>query len=268
MNIISRLFGGRARALGSPRPVTAPPTSVLGRVQSLARANLYELFEEAKNPEQLADEMFASYGSAIEEARGAVQQVLTTLKLAESRQASDETEAETWQDRAVVAAARAKKLQAKDPSGSATAEKLALTALKKERALRIRVDERSASIRQQTEIADSLKQGIERMETRYAELQDKRDELVARSRFAAAQSSVAIAVGAVNSDNSSSSISMLERSVREQEALAQGHSEIANGGVEAQFRELMAEDADVAAVTQLDSLMGRNSKALNGGAGQ
>jgi phage shock protein A len=268
MNIISRLFGGRAKSLGAPKPAAAPPTTILGRVQSLARANLYEIFEEAKDPERLADEMFTSYGSAIEEARGAVQQVLTTLKLAEARQASDETEAETWQDRATVAAARAKKLQAKDPTGSATAEKLALTALKKERALRIRVDERSSSIIQQNDIADSLKQGIERMETRYAELQDKRDELVARSRFAAAQSSVAIAVGSVNSEHSSSAISALERTVREKEALAQGHSEIANSGVEAQFRELMNEDADNDSAAKLDSLMGRSTVALEKGAGK
>lgn len=251
---IRRLFTRKPKAVGM-----GSPTTVLGRVKSIARANISELLEEADEPEKMANGLITRYEAALDEARTAVQQAITSLRATQGKQAEDEEQIPVWRDKAEMAAARARSLQSKDADGSAEAEELALRALKEERRLTIRVDNRRASIEDQEEIVDGLKKGIEQMGDRLSELEDRRDVLVSRSRFAAAKSTVASATKAIDGDDPTSGLHALERSVKVREAMAQGEMEIANSSVEAQFRELEALTSDSGTVSELDRLMGRSA---------
>lgn len=261
LSTVFRNFGNRKR---KAIPLNSP-TTVLGKVKTLARANLNDLFSEAKDPEALANSMLNDYAAALQEARRAVSGVITSLRTAEARQSEDEAEIGTWRDRAELAVARAKKLRTKDPEGAAKAEKMALTALKKERSLEIRVDQRRPSLEDQQELVEGLTIGIEQLEERYSTLQDQRDVLVSRARFAAAQDMVATATRETDSENTTSTLHALERSVREREALAQGKMELANSSVEAQFRQLEEEASGVSAEQELEVIMGRSTQAIGTG---
>lgn len=254
---IPRLFIRRRKA-----PAMSSPTTVLGRVKSIARANINDLLADTDEPEKVASDLIARYEAALGEARTAVQQSITTLRASQGQQAQDEDEIPGWRDRAELAAAKARSLQSKDPQGAAKAEELALKALKEERRLMIRVDNRRPTIEDQEEVVEGLKKGIEQMAERLSELKDRRDVLVSRARFAAAKSTVAKATKETNADDPTSGLHALERSVKVREAMAQGEMEIANSSVEAQFRELEALGSDSGAASELDVLMGRKPAAI------
>lgn len=264
LSTIGSIFGklaGRKRKAATP----SSPTTVLGRVKSIARANIQDLLSEAKDPEQMAAELIETYEVALTDARHAVQEAISALRTAEGKQAEDESAIASWRDKAELAAARSAKLAVKDPEGAAKAEGLALTALQNERRLEIRVEKRRPGIEDQQDLVEGLKKGIEQMEQRFEELQDKRDQLLSRARFAQAQSTVAVAVRESDSSNATSKMSALERDVLEREARALGEMELANSSVEAQFRQLEAEASGVSAELELEELMGRSTAALERG---
>lgn len=254
-------LGGRKRKTATP----SSPTTVLGRVKSIARANIQDLLDGAKDPEQMAAELIETYEVALTEARHAVQEAISALRTAEGKQAVDEQEILSWRDRAELAAARSAKLQAKDPEGAAKAEGMALTALQNERRLEIRVEQRRPGIEDQQDLVEGLKRGIEQMEQSFEELKEKRDLLLSRARFADAQSTVAVAVRESDSSNATSRMSALEQEVKEREARALGEMELANSSVEAQFRQLEEEASGISAELELEELMGRSAAALERG---
>lgn len=257
---ISKLAGRKRKA-----PALSSPTTVLGRVRSITRANIQDLLSEAKDPEQLAGELIETYSAALTEARRAVQEAISVLRTAEGRQAEDEEAIGTWRAKAELAAARSAKLASKDPEGASKAEGLALTALQNERRLEIRVEQRRPGIEDQQDLVEGLKKGIEQIEQRFEELKDKRDLLLSRARFADAQSTVAVAVRESDSSNATSKMSALERDVKEREARAVGEMELANSSVEAQFRQLEAEAEGGSAELELEALMDRSTAALERG---
>lgn len=246
----------RLRARG--RAHTAENSSaILGRVKSITRANLHDLLSEAKDPEKLAAELIETYGAALSDA---VQEAISSLRNLEGKQSEDEAEIGTWRGRAELAAARSKALRSKDPKGSSQAESMALTALKKERALELRVEQRRPLVENQLELVEELKKGIEELEARYDSLKDRNELLLSRARFADAQSSVAVAIKDADSSDSTSQMSALEREIKGREALALGHMEIANSSIEAQFRELEEAAIDDAASGDLKALLGPSAQ--------
>lgn len=260
--LLRKLFGGSRRR--KSKGISAPGSSatVLGRVKNLARANIEDMLSEATDPQSTANQMMASYEAGLQDARNAVQQAISALRTAEGKQAEDETAMLEWHNRAELAVARAKHLKAKDPSGSDRAEAMALTALKKERALEIRVATRAPQIIQQIDALDELKRGIEKMEARYEELRERSEALVNRAQFAQAQEAIAQAGGRASASDPTSRLDELEDSVRRQEALAQGRREIAESSPEEQFRLLEEELHSSTAESKLNALMAAPRKSL------
>ncbi len=260
--LLRRLFGGSRRK--KSKAISAPSSSatVFGRVRNLARANIADMLSEATDPESTADQMLKEYEVGLQDARSAVQQAISALRTAEGKQSDDETEMGTWRDRAELAVARAKSLRAKDPAGADKAEAMALTALKKERALELRIDQRAPSIMAQVDSLEDLKIAIVKMEDRYEELKERRDALANRARFAQAQEAMAQAGGRASASDPSSRLNELEDSVRRQEALAQGRREIAESDPDEQFRLLEEELHSSTAESKLDALLSAPRKSL------
>jgi phage shock protein A len=248
-------------------PGAIAPTTVAGRVRNLARANVHELLSEARSPETAADEMLATYSAALTEARNAVQEAITSLRVTEGKQAADEEEVATWHHRAELATARATTLQGRDPAKAAASERMALEALKHERTLKLRVQGREPGLMHQRDALDHLKRDMAKMEKRYEELQEKRDALVNRARFAAAQETIAGAVGSDAATASAGKLTELERTVLEREALAQGRRELAASSTEEQFRLLEEEMRTESASAALTSMAAPTKKVLASGEG-
>lgn len=260
--MLRRLFGGSRRKKSKAISAQSSSATAFGRVRNLARANIADMLSEATDPESTADQMLKEYEAGLQDARSAVQQAISALRTAEGRQVEDDTEMGSWRDRAELAVARARDLRSKDPAGADKAEAMALTALKKERALEIRIDQRAPSIMAQIDSLDELKTAIVKMEDRYEELKERRDALANRARFAQAQEAIADAGGRARASDPSSRLNELEDSVRRQEALAEGRREIAESDPEEQFRLLEEELRGSTAESKLDALMAVPRKSL------
>ena len=94
----------------------------------------------------------------------------------------------------------------------------------------------------QTELADKLKDGLNKLRVKREELVQKRDELVSRAKMAQAQSQVQESLKSVNVMDPTSEIARYEEGIRRQEALVRGRDEVAASSIDQQFASLDGEE--------------------------
>jgi phage shock protein A len=94
-----------------------------------------------------------------------------------------------------------------------------------------------------------LKTGLEQMRGKLTELAAKRDQLVARSKIADAQSQVLDAVKSIDILDPTSELGRFEEKVRREEARVMGQQELAASSLDAQFESLddVGEQAEIEA---------------------
>lgn len=236
------------------------PHTILGRVKTLLKANIHAALDEAEDPEKMLDQLVRNYTAGIADARNAVQETISGVRLIEAQQDKDEKAVEEWSAKAELAAKRAKQAQKHgDQAGSAKAEKLAMTALKKQMAAQQRVESRVESLVAQNDMIEGLKDGLVAMDDRLDELKNNRAELLARVRLAETQETVADAVGQINAGDPTSAMAQLEDKVMRTEARAQGKLEVAGSSMESRFDALESDIAHAEAAERLDALMGRDA---------
>lgn len=248
------------RKRSRPEASNDSPNTILGRVSTLIKANIHAMLDEAEDPELMLEQLVRNYSAGISDAKNAVQETISSVRLIEAQQHKDIADVEQWAAKAEMAANRAKKATKRgDAAGAARAEKLAMTALKKQIATQQRVDSRAEKLVAQNEMIEGLKDGLAAMGDKLEELKSRRDELLTRVRLAETQETVVDAVGQINSGDPTSAMSQLEDRVMRTEARAQGKLEVASSSLEAQFEALESEGTSLEAAQQLDVLMGRSS---------
>ncbi|OKL47389.1 PspA/IM30 family protein [Boudabousia marimammalium] len=228
----------------------AEKQSILGRISQLAKANINAMLDRAEDPEKMLDQMIRDYTNSIAEAESAVAQTIGNLRLAESDYAADLAAAEDWGKKAALASQRAEELRAKGEADNADKfDKLARVALGKQITAEREAKDAEPMLEQQRIMVDKLKDGVSTMRDKLESLKTKRDELVARSKSAAAQTVVQDAVSKISVLDPASELSRFEERVRREEAYAQGRSELAAESLESQFSELdaMGDDAEIEA---------------------
>lgn len=221
--------------------------SILGRIAQLARANINALIDAAEDPEKLLDQMIRDYTGNIAEAEEAVAQTIGNLRMMEAdKREADETAAE-WGAKAAAAAAKANELKAADAAEAGRFENLARVALKRQIMYEEQSRDLGPSIEQQTVVVEKLKSGLQAMGSKLEELRTKRDQLVARSKMAEAQTKVHDAIKSVNINDPTSELSRFEDRIRREEAKVAGQAELAASSLDAQFDNLddLADDAEV-----------------------
>lgn len=223
-------------------------SSILGRMGQLIRANINALLDSAEDPEKMLDQMIRDFTNNIAEAEEAVAQTIGNLRLIEddareARAASDE-----WLDKARAASGRADELRAAGNTAEADRfDDLAKVALRRQVAYEEQTRTLETQVAAQTELADKLKDGLNKLRVKREELVQKRDELVARAKMAQAQSAVQESLQSVSVLDPTSELSRFEERVRRQEAQVRGREEVAASSIEAQFDSLEA-DSDEAEV--------------------
>ena len=217
--------------------------SILGRITQLLKANINALIDQAEDPQLLLDQLVRDYTNSIAEAESAVAQTIGNLRLMEQDHAEDVDAANDWGRKALAASAKADELRA---GGNATdADKfdnLAKVALGKQVSSENEAKNVEPTIASQTTTVDQLKKGLDGMRAKLSELTSKRDELVARSKTAAAQQQVQDAVKSIDLLDPTSEISRFEDKIRREEAKVLGAQELAASSLDAQFEGL--EDLD------------------------
>jgi phage shock protein A len=223
-------------------------SSILGRVSQLIRANINAILDSAEDPERMLDQLVRDFTNNIAEAEEAVAQTIGNLRLIEDDAREAKSAAAEWLDKAKAASRRADELR----SAGNTAEgdrfdDLAKVALRRQVSYEEQTRTLETQVAAQTELADKLKDGLNKLRVKREELVQKRDELVARAKMAQAQSSVQESLQSVSVLDPTSELSRFEERVRRQEAQVRGREEVAASSIEAQFESLEA-DSDEAEV--------------------
>jgi phage shock protein A len=232
-------------------------SSILGRMGQLIRANINSIIDSAEDPEKMLDQLVRDFTNNIAEAEEAVAQTIGNLRLVEDDAREAGEAVAEWGDKAAAASRRADELRAEGNTTEADRfDELAKIALRRQ----IGFEEQSKTLgnqaSQQTELAEKLKDGLNKLRSRREELVQKRDELVSRAKMAQAQQQVQTSLKSVSVLDPTSELSRFEERVRRQEAQVRGMEEVAASSLDEQFASLESMDDEVEVDARLAQLKG------------
>jgi len=230
-------------------------TSILGRIGQLVRANVNAILDSAEDPEKMLDQLVRDFTNNIAEAEEAAAQTIGNLRMVED-DAKEAREAVTeWGGKAAAASRRADELRS---AGNATEadrfDELAKIALRRQLGYEGQAKTLETQVTQQSELADKLKDGLNKLRAKREELVQKRDELVARAKMARAQAKVQETMKSVSVMDPTSELARFEEGIRRQEAQVRGREEVSASSLEEQFGQLDADEDDQEVEARLAAL--------------
>ena len=230
-------------------------TSILGRVSQLVRANINAILDDAEDPEKMLDQLVLDFTNNIAEAEEAVAQTIGNLRMIEDDAREARSASGEWLDKARAASRRADQLRTEGNTKEADRfDELAKIALRRQLSYEGQATTLETQVASQTELADKLKDGLNKLRTKREDLVQKRDELVSRAKMAQAQSRVQETLKSVSVMDPTSEISRFEERIRKQEAQVRGREEVAASSLEEQFASLEDDAAEIDVETRLAAL--------------
>ena len=230
-------------------------TSILGRIGQLVRANVNSLLDSAEDPEKMLDQLVRDFTNNIAEAEEAVAQTIGNLRLVEDDAKEARTASSDWGDKAAAASRRADQLRAEGNTAEADRfDGLAKIALRRQISYEGQATTLETQASQQAELAEKLKDGLNKLRAKREELVQKRDELVSRAKMAQAQEQVQVSLQSVSVLDPTSEIARFEEGIRRQEAMVRGREEVAASSLEEQFASLDDDEDEIEVETRLAQL--------------
>jgi phage shock protein A len=182
----------------------------------------------------------------LSEAEAAVAQTVGNLRLTEDDHREAVEAANEWGQKALAASRRADQMRAGGETTEAERfDGLAKIALRRQISYEEQARTLETQVRQQRELSEKLKQGLDKLRLKRAELVQKRDELVSRAKMARAQTQVQQAVKSVSVLDPTSELNRFEERVRREEAMARGMEEVAAASLDEQFAQLDADEDEL-----------------------
>jgi len=224
--------------------------SIFGRIAQLAKANINSMIDSAEDPKLMLDQMVRDYSNSISDAEGAIAETIGNLRMLEDDHRQDVEAAAEWGGKALAASRKADELRTAGNTVDADKfDNLAKVALGRQ--LQSEKEARLAEpqIASQTTVVEQLKTGLNAMKEKLGQLSAKRDELIARSKTAAAQTKVMDAVKSIDIMDPTSEVSRFEDKIRREEAKVRGANELAASSLDAQFESL----EDLGELTEVDA---------------
>ncbi|QQD75007.1 PspA/IM30 family protein [Curtobacterium sp. YC1] len=225
--------------------------TIFGRISTLVRANINQIIDDAEDPQKMLDQLVRDYTNNIADAKTAIAQTIGNVRLLEQDHEEDKKAAVEWGQKAANAsAAAADKYRAEGKASEADKfDNLAKIAIGKQIAAEQEVKDAEPNLASQNEAVEKLKTGLAGMEQKLEQLRAKRDNLVARSKTAEAQSRVNDALGNIDVLDPTSDLGRFEEKVRREEAKVLGQQELQSSSLDAQFESLedVGKDAEVEA---------------------
>jgi phage shock protein A len=230
-------------------------TTILGRIGQLVRANINALIDGAEDPEKMLDQLVRDFTNNIAEAEDAVAQTIGNLRMVEDDAKEAHDAVADWGGKAAAASRRADELRAAGNAAEADRfDDLAKVALRRQIGYESQAKTLDTQAASQTELADKLKDGLNKLRARREELVQKRDELVSRAKMAQAQGQVQEALKSASIMDPTSELSRFEDRIRHQEALVKGRDEVAASSLDQQFAALDADEDEGEVDARLASL--------------
>ncbi len=230
-------------------------TSILGRVGQLVRANINAILDSAEDPEQMLDQLVRDFTNNIAEAEEAVAQTIGNLRLSEDDAREARSASAEWLDKAKAASRRADELRPQGNTAEADRfDELAKIALRRQVSFEGTATALETQVASQTELADKLKDGLNKLRAKREDLVNKRDELVSRAKMAQAQSQVQASLQSASVMDPTSEISRFEERIRRQEAQVRGREEVAASSLDEQFASLESDEDELEVEARLAEL--------------
>ena len=230
-------------------------SSILGRIGQLVRANINAIIDSAEDPEKMLDQIVRDFTNNIAEAEEAVAQTIGNLRLVEDDAREAREAVVEWGDKASAASRRADQLRAEANTTEADRfDDLAKIALRRQISYEGQASTLETQATQQAELAEKLKDGLNKLRAKREDLVQKRDELVSRAKMAQAQEQVQTSLQSVSVLDPTSEISRFEDRIRRQEAMVRGREEVASSSLEEQFASLDDDGDEVEVETRLAQL--------------
>ena len=230
-------------------------TSILGRIGQLVRANVNAILDSAEDPEKMLDQLVRDFTNNIAEAEEAVAQTIGNLRLVEDDAKEAREAVDEWGSKAAAASRRGDELRTEGNAAEANRfDELAKIALRRQISYEDQAKTLETQASQQGELAEKLKDGLNKLRARREELVQKRDELVSRAKMVQAQQQVQVSLKSVSVMDPTSEISRFEERIRHQEAQVRGMEEVAASSLEEQFASLESADDELEVDARLAQL--------------
>ena len=230
-------------------------SSILGRIGQLVRANINAILDSAEDPERMLDQLVRDFTDNIAEAEEAVAQTIGNLRLVEDDAREARSASAEWLDKAKAASRRADELRSQGNAAEADRfDELAKIALRRQLSFEGTATALQTQVAAQTELADKLKDGLNKLRAKREDLVNKRDELVSRAKMVQAQTQVQESLQSVSVMDPTSEISRFEERIRRQEAQVRGREEVAASSLDEQFASLESDEDELEVETRLAEL--------------
>lgn len=201
------------------------------RVSRLVRANINDMVSKAEDPEKILDQALADMQEDLVNMKQAVASAIATQKRTEQQVASNQREADTWQQRAQLA------LQKGDETLAREALIRKKSFVEASTTLRQQLDQQSAQV-------DALKRNLISLESKISEAKTKKDMLKARAAAAKANEQLQSTVNSMSTGSAMAAFERMEDKVLQMEARSQAAAELAGANLESQFLALESGDVD------------------------
>ena len=230
-------------------------SSILGRIGQLVRANINAILDSAEDPERMLDQLVRDFTDNIAEAEEAVAQTIGNLRLVEDDAREARSASAEWLDKAKDASRREDELRSQGNAAEADRfDELAKIALRRQLSFEGTATALETQVAAQTELADKLKDGLNKLRAKREDLVNKRDELVSRAKMVQAQTQVQESLQSVSVMDPTSEISRFEERIRRQEAQVRGREEVAASSLDEQFASLESDEDELEVETRLAEL--------------
>jgi len=192
------------------------------RLSRVVRANLNDMVSKAEDPEKILEQAIVDMQEDLIQLRQAVARAIATQKRTEQQYNKNQSEANTWQQRAQLALSKGD-------------ENLAREALLRKKAVAEAAATQKGHLEQQTAQVDSLKKNLIALESKISEAKTKKDMLKSRAAAAKANEQLQGTIGRLGTGSAMAAFERMEDKVLELEARSQAGYELAGNNLEQQF---------------------------------
>ncbi|BAZ43143.1 phage shock protein A, PspA [Chondrocystis sp. NIES-4102] len=197
------------------------------RLSRVVRANINDLVSKAEDPEKVLEQAVIDMQEDLVQLRQAVARAIATQKRTEQQYNKNQSEANTWQQRAQLALSKGD-------------ENLAREALVRKKSFSDTAATLKAQLDQQEGNVSSLKSNLIALESKISEAKTKKDMLRARANAAKAQVQLQESMNNIGTKSAMGAFERMEDKVAELEARSQSATELGGVGIEQQFAALEA----------------------------
>jgi len=199
--------------------------SIFDRITRIIKSNLNDLLDKAEDPEKMLKQLLEEANNDLIEVKTQTAAAIAQLKQLEAKAQENETEAKKWAAKAELAVSKGE-------------DDLAREALSRKKVAQTTADGFKAQVEGQQKNVDMLKGHLNDLEAKIAEMNVKKDLLIARHRRAEAEKNLQTTMGKMSTTNAVSAFERMERKVNEEEARASALGELNTDSLDDKFKKL------------------------------